>query len=80
MEVALRQDRDRPMSLVGGAVHLQHEVRAGLEIPLLEHCGVPGRLQLPGDPASPEQVGAGIADEEVTPAAAPRLAVAIAHL
>ena len=79
MEVALRQDRDRAVGLVGGAVHLQHEVRTGLKVPLLEHGGVTRRRQLPGNPASPGEVGAGIADEEVPSVCALRLVETVAH-
>jgi hypothetical protein len=45
------------------------ELSARPKIPGLQHGGVAGGLQLDGDPLRPRPVDAGVADEEVPPAA-----------
>src|SRR6266508_1305893 len=40
---------------------------AGGHVPGLQHGGMTGRLQLPGDPFRPGPVGLRVADEEVAP-------------
>src|SRR4029453_8283934 len=76
-QIALRQYRDRPLGLLDGLGHLLDEVAARPEVPGLQQRGVPVLLQGVGDPFGPGDIGAGVADEEVSRLAHPRPPVAV---
>lgn len=64
-EVVRRQNGDGAGGLLGGVVHLGHEVRAWAKVPCLKDGGVAGGFKVPCDPFRPLPVRAIVANEEV---------------
>jgi hypothetical protein len=64
-EVGLGAHRQEPVRGLQGRLHPGDEVIARRPVPHGQLDGVPGLLQLPGQPLRPAGVPAGVADEEV---------------
>lgn len=59
--IGRRQDSEGADRLLEGTVHVGDEILAHMKVPRLQHDGLPGLLQDPGDPLGPPAVGAGVA-------------------
>jgi hypothetical protein len=64
-EIILGQDGDCLACVGGGAMHVEDEIAAGVEVPCLDKRAIAGVFELPGDPFRPILVGLVVANEEV---------------
>ena len=64
-EVGLGAHRQQPVRGLQRRGHAGHEVLSRSPVPHSQLDGVPGLLQLPGQPLRPRGVAAGVADEEI---------------
>ena len=69
-EVGFGAHRQQPVRRLQRRGHAGHEVLSRSPVPHIQLDGVPGLLQLPGQPLRPRGVATGVTDEEIGPPAA----------